>query len=48
MGRALALRDDYDGASGRFLAPKSRESRVVSRLTALATIHDGLDRSAAA
>jgi transposase len=48
MGRALALRDDYDAGSLRLLARKAKDSRVSRRLLALACVYDGMDRSTAA
>ena len=48
MGKALALRDDYDAASLRELARKAKDTRQVRRLLALACVYDGMDRAAAA
>ena len=48
MGRAVRLRDDYDGVRLRRLARESRDSDQTRRLLALATIYDGGRRTNAA
>ena len=48
MGNALLLRDDFDAARLRKLARKSRDTRQVRRLLALAAVYDGASRSEAA
>jgi transposase len=48
MGKAVGLRDDFDGDDLRRLARGSRDSDQTRRLLALAVIHDGGSRSDAA
>lgn len=48
MGRAIALRDDYDGPFLRRLAKASKDTGQVRRLLSLAGIYDGSKRSKAA
>jgi transposase len=48
MGNALLLRDDFDATTLRTLARKSKDTRAVRRLLALAAIYDGANRSEAA
>jgi transposase len=48
MPRAIALRSDFDAASLRRLARRSREASQARRLLALAVIYDGGTRSEAA
>lgn len=48
MGKAVSLRDDYDGQSLRQLAKASKHANQSRRLLALAEIYDGGKRSDAA
>lgn len=48
MGRALALREDFDGAMLRQLARRTKHANQGRRLLALAEIYDGGSRSDAA
>ncbi len=48
MGRAVSLRDDYDGQALRQLAKQSKHANQSRRLLALAEIYDGGKRSDAA
>ena len=48
MGRAIDLRDDYDGDDLRRLARRGRDSDQTRRLLALAVIYDGGGRTDAA
>ena len=48
MGRALGLRDDYDGASLRTLARHCGDNRQSCRLLAIASIYAGMNRADAA
>ena len=48
MGKAVALRNDYDSSDLRGLARRSRDSDQTRRLLALASIYDGGSRTAAA
>lgn len=48
MSVSIALRDDYDSVELRRLAKASRDPRQVRRLLALASVYDGMSRSAAA
>jgi len=48
MGAAIALRVDFDGATLRRLARKTKNANQSRRLLALAEIHDGGSRSGAA
>ena len=48
MGRAIALRDDFDGRGLRRLAKASKDAGQSRRLLALAEIYDGGRRMAAA
>ena len=48
MGRAIALREDFDGAALRRLAKGSKDAGQSRRLVALAEIYDGGRRKAAA
>ena len=48
MGKAVSLRDDYDGQSLRKLARHSKHANQSRRLLALAEIYDGGKRSDAA
>ncbi len=48
MVAAIALRDDYDGASLRRLAKVSKDANQTRRLLALAVVYDGGKRSDAA
>src|SRR5680860_1406491 len=48
MGEAIALRVDFDGATLRCLARKTKNANQSRRLLALAEIYDGTSRSAAA
>ena len=48
MGKAIGLRDDFDGASLRRLARTTKHANQARRLLALAEIYDGGSRSAAA
>ena len=48
MGTAIALRVDFDGATLRRLARKTKNANQSRRLLALAEIYDGGSRSAAA
>lgn len=48
MGRAVALRGDFDGARLRLLARRSSDGGQVRRLLALAAIYEGESRSTAA
>jgi len=48
MPRAIALRSDFDAATLRRLARRSREASQARRLLALAAIYDGGTRSEAA
>lgn len=48
MGRAVSLRDDYDGQVLRQLARQSKHANQSRRLLALAEIYDGGKRSDAA
>ena len=48
MGRAIALREDFDGAALRRLAKGSRDAGQSRRLLALAEIYDGGRRTDAA
>lgn len=44
----VELRDDYDAAELRALAKRSRDSRQIRRLLALAAVYDGMSRAEAA
>lgn len=44
MGRALALREDYDAAGLRALARTTKHAGQARRLLALAAIYDGASR----
>lgn len=44
MGRALALREDYDAAGLRTLARTTKHAGQARRLLALAAIYDGASR----
>ena len=48
MGRAIALRDDFDGPGLRHLAKRSKDGPQSRRLLALAEIYDGGRRTDAA
>ena len=48
MARGLGLRDDFDAASLRELAKKTRDANQSRRLLALAAVYDGARRDAAA
>lgn len=48
MGKALALREDYDAASVRILARATKHAAQARRLLALAAIYDGASRGDAA
>ncbi len=48
MGRAVALRDDFDGPQLRRLAKSSKDAGQSRRLLALAEIYDGGKRLDAA
>ena len=48
MGASISLRDDFDGASLRRLARKSKSANQARRLLALAEIYDGGRRTTAA
>ena len=48
MGRAIALREDFDGPGLRRLAKNSKDSAQSRRLLALAEIYDGRRRTDAA
>ena len=48
MGAAIELRDDFDGATLRDLAKRSRDGAQSRRLIALAEVYDGQRRSEAA
>jgi len=48
MSSSVALRDDYDGGELRLLAKRSRDTRQVRRLLALAAAYDGMNRTEAA
>ena len=48
MGAAIELRDDFDGATLRDLAKRSRDGAQSRRLIALAEVYDGRRRSEAA
>jgi len=48
MGAAIALRVDFDGATLRRLARKTKNANQSRRLLALAEIYDGGSRSDAA
>ena len=48
MGAAIALRVDFDGATSRLLARKTKNANQSRRLLALAEIYDGGSRSDAA
>ena len=48
MGRAVALREDFDGPALRRLAKASKDAGQSRRLLALAEIYDGGRRTAAA
>ena len=48
MGRAIALRDDFDGQDLRHLAKRSKDGPQSRRLLALAEIYDGGRRTDAA
>lgn len=48
MGNALLLRADFDAAALRQLARKSKDTRQVRRLLALAAVYDGANRGEAA
>ena len=48
MGRAIALRDDYDGPVLRRLSKASKDTGQVRRLLSLAEIYDGSKRTKAA
>jgi transposase len=48
MGKAVLLRDDFDAPTLRELACKSKDTRAVRRLRALAAVYDGSSRSQAA
>jgi len=45
MGAAIALRVDFDGATLRRLARKTKNANQSRRLLALAEIYDGCSRS---
>lgn len=45
---SILLRDDYDAASLRALARRSRDVRQTRRLLALAAVYDGMSRAEAA
>lgn len=45
---SIVLRDDYDAASLRALARRSRDVRQTRRLLALAAVYDGMSRADAA
>ena len=44
----VQLREDYDAATLRRLAKRSRDNRQIRRLLALAAIYDGMNRADAA
>jgi transposase len=48
MGNALVLRADFDAAGLRKLSLKSKDTRQVRRLLALAAVYDGANREEAA
>ncbi len=48
MPQSVALRDDYDAFELREFAKRSRDSRQIRRLLALAAVYDGMSRAAAA
>ena len=48
MGRAIALREDFEGAALRRLAKRSKDVGQSRRLVALAEIYDGGERKDAA
>lgn len=48
MGRAISLREDFDGAALRRLARASKSANQARRLLALAQIYDSCSRSEAA
>ncbi len=48
MGRAIALREDFDGVTLRRLAKGSKDAGQSRRLPALAEIYDGARRGDAA
>ena len=48
MSNTLVLRDDLDAATLRRFARKSKDTRQVRRLLALAAVYDGASREAAA
>ncbi len=48
MPKTVCLRDDYDAATVRRLANRSKDTRQARRLLALACVYDGMSRAAAA
>ncbi len=48
MPSSVQLRDDYDATALRELAKRSRDSRQIRRLLALAAVYDGMSRADAA
>lgn len=48
MGKAIGLRDDFDGVTLRGLARRTKSANQARRLLALAEIYDGGSRSAVA
>ena len=48
MANTLPLRDDFDAVTLRRLARKSKDTRQVRRLLALASVYDGANREEAA
>ena len=48
MGKAISLREDFDGSALRRLSRMTRSANQARRLLALAEIYDGGSRSAAA
>ncbi len=48
MPSSVQLRDDYDAATLRELAKRSRDPRQIRRLLALAAVYDGMSRADAA
>ena len=48
MGRAIELREDYDGDALRALAKRSTDANQTRRLLALAVAYDGGSRGEAA
>ena len=48
MGRAVALRDDYDAATLRKLARRCGDDRQSCRLLSIASIYEGMNRTDAA